>query len=158
MSEEVNDASKTIPNVVMWAVGSNALMLLVVGITYIFCLGDLDSVLNTPTYQPVIQVFFNATQSRAGTTGIVAILIVIFLSACVGQVATASRQMWSFARDKGMIQRVLGLCLWLRDADCCCRLPWFQLARTGSAWMEHPHSCNCSVVGDNLYAVADQYW
>ena len=111
MSEEVKDASKTIPNVVIWAVSSNALMLLVVGITYIFCLGDLDSVLNTPTYQPVIQVLFNATQSRAGTTGIVAILIVIFLSACVGQVATASRQMWSFARDKGMAQRALGFCL-----------------------------------------------
>ncbi|KAK5170961.1 uncharacterized protein LTR77_004105 [Saxophila tyrrhenica] len=101
MSEEVNDASWTVPNVVMWAVSTNAVMLLLVGITYIFCLGDLESVLNTPTYQPVIQVFYNATKSKAGTTVMIVVLIVIFISACVGQVATASRQMWSFARDRG---------------------------------------------------------
>lgn len=101
MSEEVQDASRTIPMVLVWAVGSNALMLLVVGITYIFCLGNLDSVLDTTTGQPVIQVFYNATQSVAGTSIMVAVIIIIFLSACVGQVATASRQMWSFSRDRG---------------------------------------------------------
>lgn len=101
MSEEVQDASATVPKVVMWAVGANAAMLLVVGITYVFCIGNLEQVLATPTYQPVIQVFYNATKSKAGTTIMVAVLIIIFLAACIGQVATASRQMWSFARDGG---------------------------------------------------------
>lgn len=87
--------------VIVWAVASNALMLVLVGITYVFCLGDLTSVLDSSTGQPAIQVFYNATQSVAGTSVMVAVIIVIFLSACVGQVATASRQMWSFARDKG---------------------------------------------------------
>ncbi|KAI7198282.1 amino acid transporter-like protein [Hortaea werneckii] len=63
MSEEVQDASRTIPAVIIWAVVSNAAMLLLVGITYIFCLGDLDSVLNSDTGQPVVQVFYNATGS-----------------------------------------------------------------------------------------------
>ncbi|KAI6794089.1 amino acid transporter-like protein [Hortaea werneckii] len=63
MSEEVQDASRTIPAVIIWAVVSNAAMLLLVGITYIFCLGDLDTVLNSATGQPVIQVFYNATGS-----------------------------------------------------------------------------------------------
>ncbi|KAK5726664.1 hypothetical protein LTR15_002552 [Elasticomyces elasticus] len=102
LSEETEDASLTIPQVVLAAVGTNAVMLLVVGITYIFCLGDLDSVLGSATYQPVIQVLFNATQSHAGTTVITLVIIIILLSACVGQVATASRQLWSFARDKGV--------------------------------------------------------
>ena len=101
MSEETNDASKTIPLVVLWSVAGNAIMLLIVGITFIFCLGDLNSVLNSPTGQPMIQVFYNATQSVAGTSVMVAVVIVIFMSACVGQVATSSRQMWSFARDQG---------------------------------------------------------
>lgn len=103
MSEETHDASKTIPLVVVWAVAFNAVLLIVVGITFIFCIGDLDSVLNTPTGQPMIQVFYNATQSVAGTSIMVAVIIIVFMSACVGQVATASRQMWSFARDKGTI-------------------------------------------------------
>jgi hypothetical protein len=49
----------------------------------------------------MIQVFYNATQSVAGTSVMVTIIIIILLSACVGQVATSSRQIWSFARDKG---------------------------------------------------------
>ena len=101
MSEETNDASKTIPLVVLWSVVGNAIMLLVVGITFIFCLGDLDSVLNSPTGQPMIQVFYNATQSVAGTSVMAAVVIIVLMSACVGQVATSSRQMWSFARDQG---------------------------------------------------------
>ena len=103
MSEEVQDASRTIPNVIIYAVVSNAVMLLVVGWTYVFCLGDIDSILKSPTYQPMIQVFYNSTRSYAGTTIMVAVIIIILLSACVGQVATASRQMWSFARDNGKI-------------------------------------------------------
>jgi L-asparagine transporter-like permease len=87
--------------VVTSSVALNAVMLLIVGITFIFCLGDLDSVLNTPTGQPMIQVFYNATQSVAGTSIMVVVIIIILLSACVGQVATSSRQIWSFARDKG---------------------------------------------------------
>lgn len=101
MAEETEDASRTIPLVVVWAVAGNALMLLVVGITFIFCLGDLDSALNSPTGQPMIQVFYNATQSVAGTCVMVTVVIIIFMSACIGQVATSSRQMWSFARDQG---------------------------------------------------------
>lgn len=104
MSEETNDASLTIPLVVTSSVALNAIMLLAVGMTFIFCLGDLESVLNTSTGQPVIQVFYNATQSVAGTSVMITIIIIIFLSACVGQVATSSRQIWSFARDKGKVQ------------------------------------------------------
>lgn len=112
MSEETRDASKTIPLVVVWAVVANAIMLLAVGITFIFCLGDLDSVLNSLTGQPVIQVFYNATQSIAGTSVMVAVVVVILLSACVGQVATSSRQMWSFARDQGTCRS------WRCSLDC----------------------------------------
>lgn len=101
MSEETKDASKTIPLVVVWAVIANAVMLPAVGITLICCLGDLDSVLNSPIGQPVIQIFYNATQSIAGTSVMVAVVVVILISACIGQVATSSRQTWSFARDVG---------------------------------------------------------
>ena len=84
MSEEVQDASRTVPNVIMCAVAGNAILLILVGITLIFCLGDLESALYSPTYQPVIQIFYNATKSRAGTSVMIAVIFVFFLSACVG--------------------------------------------------------------------------
>ncbi|KAK5125220.1 hypothetical protein LTR85_000896 [Meristemomyces frigidus] len=102
MSEEVQDASKTIPKVIMWSVVPNALMCLVMGVTFIFCIGDLDTVLDSPTGQPFIQVFYNATGSYAGTTVMTVILVIMLTSACISEVATASRQIWSFARDRGL--------------------------------------------------------
>ena len=104
LSEETYDASRTLPRVIMWAVIGNAVLLLLVGITYIFCLGDIKSALYSDTYQPVVQVFYNATGSKAGTSVMVVIVCIVLLSACIGQVATASRQMWSFARDRDLFE------------------------------------------------------
>lgn len=75
-------------------------MFIIMGATFVFCVGDLESVMNTPTYQPFIQVFFNATQSHAGTTIMVVIILIMLLAAAIGETATSSRQLWSFARDK----------------------------------------------------------
>ncbi len=160
MSEEVQDASLTVPRVVMYAVASNAVMLLIVGITYIFCLGDLESVLNTPTYQPVIQVFYNATKSKAGTTVMVSVLIIIFVSACVGQVATASRQMWSFARDRGEVEVTICtlLLLYTDYGFLRGRSARIQIPRASSARLEHPHYCDYRFRHHHIVTVVDQHW
>ncbi|KAJ9652941.1 hypothetical protein H2198_007850 [Neophaeococcomyces mojaviensis] len=80
----------------------NVTLAFVMGVTLIFTLGDIDSILSTPTYQPFIQVFFNATQSYGGTNAMVAIVIILLTACCISEVATASRQIWSFARDRGL--------------------------------------------------------
>ncbi|KAK3716633.1 hypothetical protein LTR37_006263 [Vermiconidia calcicola] len=102
MSEEVQDASIVLPKALIWSVVPNGLMALVMGATFIFCIGDVDEVLASPTYEPFIQVFFNATQSYAGATIMTLIIMIMLTSACISEVATASRQLWSFARDGGV--------------------------------------------------------
>lgn len=72
------------------------------GATFVFCIGDIDEVLASPTYEPFIQVFYNATQSYAGATIMTFIIMLMLTSACISEVATASRQLWSFARDQGL--------------------------------------------------------
>lgn len=86
----------------MSSVVINVTLAFVMGVTLIFTLGDIDSILSTPTYQPFIQVFFNATQSYGGTNAMVAIVIILLTACCISEVATASRQIWSFARDRGL--------------------------------------------------------
>lgn len=86
----------------MWSVVPNGLMALIMGVTFIFCIGDIEEVLASPTYEPFIQVFFNATQSYAGATVMTFVIMLMLTSACVSEVATASRQLWSFARDNGI--------------------------------------------------------
>lgn len=102
MSEEVEDAGYVQPKALIWSVVPNGLMAIVMGATFVFCIGDIDKVLASPTYEPFIQVFYNATQSYAGATVMTFIIMLMLTSACISEVATASRQLWSFARDKGV--------------------------------------------------------
>ena len=102
IAEEVQDSSKILPKSIMWSVLVNSLMAFIMATTFVFCIGDLDSVLATPTGQPWLQVFYNSTQSYAGTNTMAAIIVIMLTSACISQVATASRQLWSFARDHGL--------------------------------------------------------
>jgi len=71
-------------------------------VTLIFTMGDVNNILSTATAQPFLAVFYNATGSYAGTNVMAAVLIILLAACCVSEVATASRQIWSFARDKGM--------------------------------------------------------
>ena len=71
-------------------------------VTVCFTLGDIDEVLKTETGYPFIQVFYNATESLPGTNTMTAILVLTLTASTITEVATASRQLWSFARDRGL--------------------------------------------------------
>ncbi|KAL8845907.1 MAG: hypothetical protein Q9221_008964 [Calogaya cf. arnoldii] len=102
MAEEVEDSGRTLPRSIMWSVYLNGTMGFVMAITMCYCLGDVTEVLKTETGYPFIQVFYNATQSHAATNVMVTIIIITITACCVSEVATCSRQLWSFARDKGV--------------------------------------------------------
>jgi amino acid transporter len=65
-----------------------------------FCIGDVNEVLSAPS--PFVQVFLNSTGSKAGTVILLVPIILAFMSALISEIATASRQLWSFARDGGL--------------------------------------------------------
>lgn len=58
--------------------------------------------LSTPTGYPFIQVFYNATGSKGGATAMTCILIVSSVAGGMTNMAAASRQLFAFARDKGL--------------------------------------------------------
>lgn len=68
-------------------------------ISILYCIGDVDNALSTPTGWPFIEIFRNATQSNAGATAMTSILIAMIIFATFGYVASASRQLWAFARE-----------------------------------------------------------
>lgn len=102
MSEELKDASKTLPRSMIWSTIVNGAMLWVAIITFCFCLGDLDDVLSSPTGYPYIQVFYNATESARSATAMSAFIIFILGATNMTMVATASRQLFAFARDQAV--------------------------------------------------------
>lgn len=93
-AEETIDASRIIPIAVTWSVSYNIVTLFIICTALIFCLGDIESLLTTRTGQPFIQLIFNATQSYAGTSVMVAIIITLVECCVINEVATSSRQLW----------------------------------------------------------------
>jgi choline transport protein len=56
MSEEIQEASYTLPRVLVWSTVVNGALMFVMAITICYCIGDLDSVLTTATGYPFIQI------------------------------------------------------------------------------------------------------
>ena len=102
VAEEIKDASVTLPRAIMGSVILNITLVFIVVVTLCFTIGDATAVLASPTGYPFIQVFYNATQSYAGTNVMTAIIIIMMAACAVSEVAAASRQIWSFARDAGL--------------------------------------------------------
>ncbi|KAL8913024.1 MAG: hypothetical protein Q9171_002092 [Xanthocarpia ochracea] len=102
MSEEIKNASVTLPKAILWGAGLNAVLGYLCVFTLCFTMTDIPRLLDSPTGFPFLQLFYDATESNAGTAVMAAIVIITLVMAVVSEVATASRQIWAFARDDGL--------------------------------------------------------
>ncbi|ERF74073.1 hypothetical protein EPUS_08121 [Endocarpon pusillum Z07020] len=102
MAEEVENAAITLPRAIMWSTFLNSVLGLVVVITICYTWGDMDEIRSTRLGFPFLQVFYNTTRSRTGTTIMAMIIVLTILASVLACNATASRQLWSFARDHGV--------------------------------------------------------
>jgi choline transport protein len=102
MSEEIKDSSLVLPRAMIWTCLLNGVLGFVMLVTFCFCLGDINVILSNPDVMPFVQTFFIATNSNVGTSVMTAILIILTICGCISNVATASRQMFAFARDDGL--------------------------------------------------------
>ncbi|KAF2426488.1 amino acid transporter [Tothia fuscella] len=102
MAEEVQDASKTVPRVMISSVVLNGVMGFITVIAFCYKLVDLDAALSSSTGYPFIEVFHGATGSKAGTTVMVLIIVLLLITTNISMLATASRQIFAFARDDGL--------------------------------------------------------
>lgn len=102
MAEEVQDASRVLPVGMMWTLIINGITGFIMVITFAFAIPDIDSAL-APTYNfTYIDTFYYATQSKAGASIMTALITLMCLCSTISNVATASRQMYAFARDRGL--------------------------------------------------------
>lgn len=103
MSEEVQNASVTVPRATVMSIMVNGALGFGMLIGILFSLGDdLKGLLKSPYGYPFIQIFMNSTRSRSASTVLTAVLLALIFFSTIGVVATASRMTWSFARDRGL--------------------------------------------------------
>lgn len=101
-AEEVQNASINVPRAMFFTIFINGALGFATYIVIAFCIGNVENTLFSQTGSPFVQMFYDATQSKSGTTAMTSILIAMYICATFGFVASASRQAWAFARDNGL--------------------------------------------------------
>ncbi|KAF2140464.1 uncharacterized protein K452DRAFT_229802, partial [Aplosporella prunicola CBS 121167] len=102
MAEEVKNASLNVPRSMFFTIFLNGALGFGMLLTILFSVGDWASVLASPTGWPFLELLHAGVQSRAGATAMGSIILAMIFFATFGYVASASRQLWAFARDRGM--------------------------------------------------------
>lgn len=98
----MQDASKNLPRVMVWAAATNFGLGFILVIITLHVAGSIEAAINSPTGQPYIEILLNATNSLAGTTVLVTYIVLALLFCATNVVTTSSRQLWSFARSKAV--------------------------------------------------------
>lgn len=101
MSEEVKSASVNVPRSMVWSVMINGILAFTLIIAFLLC-ADLNTATSSSSPYPFVAVLTEAVNSVGGGTAMVSIVTILLIFAGVGVVASASRMMWAFSRDRGM--------------------------------------------------------
>ena len=102
MSDEIKNPQKQVPLCMIYSVVLNGTLAFGMMITILFTLGDLETVLDTKTGYPIIEMLYQATQSKTAATILISLLLFNGLVALFGGLASVSRLTWAFARDQGL--------------------------------------------------------
>ena len=100
MSEEINHASRVVPRSIVTSVIVNGILGFAMLLAELFCMGDASAILGDEF--PFMAIFLNAAKSRAGAAVMVSVIIMLGILSTIGLLATASRMLWAFSRDRGV--------------------------------------------------------
>ncbi|KAJ2992806.1 hypothetical protein NUW58_g2040 [Xylaria curta] len=104
MSEEIKNATIVVPRAIMISIILNGILGFAMMIAYLFCLGDLNAVLESQSTlgYPFLYVFQTGVRSTPGAAAMGLIIVILGVCSTVGVLASSSRMLWSFARDRGV--------------------------------------------------------
>lgn len=102
MTEEIHDASKQAPRAIVLSVWIGALTGFVFLIAVCFCIGDINTVADSSTGVPLIQIYYDSTNSKAASCVLASLIVVIDFGCANALLAEGSRSLFAFARDGGL--------------------------------------------------------
>ncbi|KAG5950163.1 hypothetical protein E4U53_005420 [Claviceps sorghi] len=101
MSEEVRDAARTIPRVMMITFAINTSLTWLTLITMAYHIPNVVQALNDPTSYPAISVLRSA-MSLPWLTAVLSVIILLLMFGNLSYLAAVSRDLFAFARDRGL--------------------------------------------------------
>lgn len=96
MAEEVSDASRTVPRMMMATILLNGFTGVVVTITVAFIVQDVKTqIVNSTAVYPFIEILRTSIDSTSLATGMTVLFVVLNFFCSLSSMATASRQAWA---------------------------------------------------------------
>lgn len=102
LGEEMHQPAVILPRIMIGTILLNGTLGLGMLFALLFCIGDVESVLGSSTGFPIIQIFYNTTGSVTATCALMTPFIVVAVTSTFGLLASSSRTLWAFARDRGL--------------------------------------------------------
>jgi len=102
MTEEMKNASQEAPKAIVMSVYLGAITGFIFLVSVCFCIGDINATATSTTGVPLIQIFYDSTQSVVGACFLSSLIVVIVLAATNSLLAEGSRSLFAFARDHGL--------------------------------------------------------
>ena len=105
MAEEIENAEVVVPWSMLSATLLNGALGFGMVIAVLFVTPDITSALASPPGLlgfPFMQIFYDALGSKAGANFLIAILVIMDAAGTIALMATASRLVWAFARDRAL--------------------------------------------------------
>lgn len=100
MAEEVLEPERVIPIAIMGTVVIGFVTSWLFAIGMMFSMSDFDRVAETPTGVPILELFDQALQSKAGSIVLLSLIILTGCGCLIASHTWQTRLCWSFARDR----------------------------------------------------------
>ncbi|OCT52352.1 Choline transport protein [Cladophialophora carrionii] len=102
IAEEVHRPERLIPIGIIGTVVIGFVTSFTFSISMMYSLNNFDDIVNTSTGVPILELFFQALQTKAGAIALEALVIATGIGCQIACHTWQSRLCWSFARDKGI--------------------------------------------------------
>lgn len=103
LAEETPNPARNVPKAIMMTVIIGFMTAFPFACVLMYCLTDFESVINTPTNVPILQLFYVAYGHRqSAALATMAFVTISYLCSLFPQHAYQARMCWAFSRDNGM--------------------------------------------------------
>ncbi|GAB7356353.1 hypothetical protein MBLNU459_g7142t1 [Dothideomycetes sp. NU459] len=101
MAEEVKDAGLSVPRAMMWTFWVNGIMGLIMMVTLVFAMPNVQDALHDPTSFPFMYVLRQALPDQ-GVIIMTVLMMFLLMMGNISYQASTARQTFAFARDNGL--------------------------------------------------------
>ncbi|CAG8939360.1 unnamed protein product [Penicillium salamii] len=102
MADEVLEPERIIPIAILSTVAIGFLTAWPFSIAMLYCMDDFEGIANTDTKVPILQLFIQVLQSKAGAIVLASMIVLTGCGCLIASHTWQARLCWSFARDRGL--------------------------------------------------------